>query len=89
MGWQEILSTLHTRTDARRIAIECYPGTLLEPLQLNLVPGLAPDLILESTKFMLSPPEIEAKFATIMGDDPVFGRTSLSKLDEFFDGTKI
>ena len=89
MGWQEILSTLHTRTDARRIAIECYPGTLLKPIQLNLVPGLAPDLVLKSTEFILSPLEIEAKFATVMGDDPVFGRMSLCTLDEFFDGTKI
>jgi mannose-6-phosphate isomerase class I len=89
MGWQEILCALHTRTDARRIAIECYPGTLLEPIRLNLVPGLAPDLVFESTEFLLSPLEIEAKFATVMGDDPVFGRMSLCTLDEFFDGTKI
>jgi mannose-6-phosphate isomerase class I len=84
-GWTELIDTLRLTRSVRRIAIECYPGVLIEPLRRELVAALAPELLLESTASMLSPQEVEAKFASMLGDDPVFGCMQPRGLDEFFD----
>ena len=89
LGWHEILAVLRAHPNARRIAIECYPGVLLEPLQRELVHALVPQLVLESTEFMLPPSALEAKFAPTLGEDPVFGRMLPYALNEFFDPFKI
>ncbi len=89
LGWQEILRVLYENSNARRIAIECYPGVHLESLQRKLVTGLAPELVLESADAMLPPHEIDAKFASVLGDDPVFGHMVSHSLDEFFDPQKL
>ncbi len=89
VGWSEILDRIHAQGNTRRIAIECYPGVLLEPLRRELVARLAPALVLESTEAMLSGLAIEAKFAEILGDDPVFARMTPVELDEYFDPAKI
>jgi mannose-6-phosphate isomerase class I len=88
-GWREILDVLGAHRDARRIAIECYPGVQLEPLRRELVARLEPELVLESAEAMLSALAIEAKFAKALGDDPVFARMMPVVLDEFFDPEKI
>ncbi len=89
VGWHEIVDRLNAHRSAHRIAIECYPGTLLEPLRSELVSKLGADVVFESTDAMLSAPAIEAKFAAVLGDDPVFGQMSPATLDEFFDSEKI
>jgi mannose-6-phosphate isomerase class I len=88
LGWSEILQRIHAHGDARRIAIECYPGVQLGPLRRELVARLAPELVLETADAMLSASAIEAKFAEVLGDDPVFGRMVPVTLDEFFDPEK-
>ncbi len=88
-GWDELAATLGAHPNARRIAIECYPGVLLEPLLRNLLPALHPDLVLDPASAMLPGGEIEAKFASVLGDDPVFGRMQPHALDEFFDPARI
>ena len=88
-GWREILDGLRAHPSARRIAIECYPGVLLEPLQRELVLGLAPELVMESGSAMLPAQTIEAKFAALLGDDPVFGLMEPRDLEEFFDPAKL
>jgi mannose-6-phosphate isomerase class I len=88
-GWPEILAVLRERPDLRRIAIECYPGVILEPLRREIALGLEPQILLESAEAMLTAPEIEARFADLLGDDPVFGRMAPHKLDEFFDAEKV
>ncbi len=89
LGWRGILEKLRGRGGARRIAIECYPGVLLEPLRKNLVAGLAAELVLDSAEAMLPTAAMEEKFAAILGDDPVFGRMCPVALDEFFNPIKI
>jgi hypothetical protein len=89
LGWREILDRLHAHGDARRIAIECYPGVLLEPLRRELVARLTPELVLESAEALLAAPEIEARFAGRLGDDPVFGSMLPVALEEFFDPAKL
>jgi len=89
LGWREVLHDLQAHCEARRIAIECYPGVLLEPLQRELVVRLEPQLVLESADAMLPPAAIEEKFATQLGNDAVFGRMVPVTLEEFFDADKI
>lgn len=89
VGWAEILDRLRANGNACRIAIECYPGVLLDPLRRELVQKLAPKVVLESADAMLSPLTIESKFASVLGDDPVFGHMVPIMLDEFFDPEKI
>src|SRR5579863_4993766 len=84
-GFAELIEILKSTSSPRRIAIECYPGVLLEPLLGKLVPTLAPQLVLKAVDAMLPPHEIEAKFESMLGNDPVFGRMEARRLEEFFD----
>jgi hypothetical protein len=89
LGWREITDRLRERGGARRIAIECYPGVLLDPLSSELVSALGDAVLLECAEAMLTPSAIEEKFASVHGDDPVFGQMSPITLDDFFDPEKI
>ena len=80
-GRSEILTALHALPNARRIAIE--------PLRRELVARLARELVLESSSALLPPPAIEAKFASMLGDDPVFAHMEPHTLDEVFDPAKV
>ncbi len=89
LGWHEILEDLKPHAGARRIAIECFHGVQLEPLRRELVSALSPELVLVSADAMLPAETIEAKFAAMLGDDPVFGRLNWATLEEYFDAAKI
>lgn len=92
LGWHEILNALRAHSNALRIAIECYPGVLLEPLKRELIPALTLeplDLVLESAQAMLPAQAIESKFASALGEDPVFGFLSPRALEDFFDVSKV
>ena len=89
VGWREIINALHAHPHVRQIAIECYPGVRTESLLRELVPGLAPELVMESGSAMLPAQTIEAKFAALLGDDPVFGLMEPRDLEEFFDPAKL
>jgi mannose-6-phosphate isomerase class I len=84
-GWEEIILLLAERADARRVAIECYPGVLLEPLIRDFVPSLRPALVIDAAAAMLPGNEIKNKFAAVLGDDPVFACMKSHTLDELFD----
>lgn len=88
LGWSEIVAIL-AGAKARRIAIECYPGVDLKPVWRELVAGLTPDLAVDSADAMLTPAEIEARFAAMLGDDPVFARMEPHRLEEFFDSARL
>jgi mannose-6-phosphate isomerase class I len=62
---------------------------MLEPLYRELVARLGPQLVLDSADAMLPAAVLEAKFATVVGEDPVFGRMAPVSLNEFFDPQKI
>ena len=80
---------LQAHPNARRIAIECYPGVLLEPLRRELVGQPFAWFVLESADAMLLCRQIEARFADQLGNDPVFGLMSPVTLEEFFDAEKL
>jgi mannose-6-phosphate isomerase class I len=84
-GWSELIELLLSRPDARQVAIECYPGVLVDPLLSELIPALAPQLLLDPASAMNSPEVIEGRFAAMLGHDPVFGCMEPHDLEEFFD----
>ncbi len=55
----------------------------------KLVPSLGPQLVLDAADFMLAPEKIEAKFAAMLGNDPVFACMQPHDLKEFFDPALI
>lgn len=89
LGWIEILDRLSDHRGCNRIAIECYPGVLLETLREELVARMQPDLVLDSAATLLCPAALEEKFAAFLGDDPVFGFLSPVTLEEYFDPEKL
>lgn len=88
-GWDEINALLTKCGAARRVAIECYPGVLLEPLLRELVPSLRSASVIDVAAAMLPSSEIEEKFASVLGDDPVFARMEGHDLHEFFNPALI
>ena len=89
IDWAEIVDRLAAQHEARRVAIECYPGVLISVLREKLVTAFSPRLVLESHEAMLPAKSIEAKFAQRIGDDRVFARMEPVHLEEFFDEEKI
>ncbi len=89
IGWGEIIERLAARQGGRRVAIECYPGVLINVLRERLVAALCPRLVLESHEAMLPAKSIESKFAARLGDDRVFARMEPVRLEDFFDPEKI
>lgn len=87
VGWEEIgnlLQPLRART-----VVELYPGCDAEAIEAGLVAALRPDVVLRSEDALLSPAEIERKFATTLGDDRVFACMRPWALQEFFDPKKL
>ena len=84
-GWDEVIQLLGRHPQARKVAIECYPGVLLEPLLSNLVPSLGAGLVINAAEGMLPASEIEKKFVADLGEDPVFGRMECHLPEEIFE----
>lgn len=89
LGWEEICGALKANSSARRIAIECYPGVDVASLQNQFEMTFAPAMILESAQALLSSESLEAKFAPMLGNDPVFARMEFHTLGEFLDPEKL
>jgi mannose-6-phosphate isomerase class I len=88
-GWEEITRRL-SELGARTLAVECYPGVRDEDLRERLVRALAPGLVLDTKTLFKSAAEIDALVAPDLGgDDPVFGRLSALRLEQFLDAAKV
>ena len=90
LGWPEIGAVLraHLKTRNAIVCVECYPGSILAPMIQALTAQLSPDHVLVAESCYLRPDAIEAKFASLLTDDPVFGRMSPVTLHEFLDPQK-
>lgn len=82
-GWQSIASTISRRSGA--VAIECYPGVLLNEFKQALAQHLPGWRIVLAEDALLPVSVLEERFADLMTDDPVFGRMSQTTLADFFD----
>ena len=88
LGWAQILKVVRAR-QLKTIAIECYPGVLLEPFVTNLVSALSPSFVIHSESAFLPVGELQQKFAATLTDDPVFGRMCPWELEDFFDPQRL
>ena len=88
LGWSQIVEAIQSR-QLRTIAIECYPGVLLQPLLTNLISALSPSSVIHSESAFLPASELQQKFAATLTDDPVFGRMHPWELEDFFDPQRL
>jgi mannose-6-phosphate isomerase class I len=90
VGCTEIVAAIQSMLAMRTsIAVECYPGVLLEPLLNNLLPALSPAVVIQSESLFMSPCDLQRKFAATLTEDPVFGRMDPWELEDFFDPERL
>jgi hypothetical protein len=83
VGWPAIATRL-LAGKPRVIVVDCYPGVLDADLR-ELAAAIAPALLVDAGAALKTPAEIDAMVAPELGDDPVFGRLTRLKLDDFLD----
>jgi hypothetical protein len=90
-GWDAIVARLRDAAEsATIIAIECYPGVFEREICDALRGRLGETLWLEARDAFLPPAEVDKLVAPDLGgDDPIFGRLSSLKLEQFFDPGKL
>ena len=82
-GWSAITSVL--REAPGPICIECYPGVFLDELQHVLAEYMPDWQVVLASDALLPESTLEARFAGLLTEDPVFGRMSQTTLADFFD----
>ena len=87
VGWEEIGRLLHSAP--MRTVVELYPGCDAEAIEAGLVASLQSATVLRSHDALLSPAELEQKFAKMLGNDRVFAHMERRTLQEFFDPQKL
>lgn len=91
LGWNQIGAVLRDRISAGEatICVECYPGTILDPIVKNLSAELSPDQVVIADSCYLPEIEIKLKFERFITDDPVFGRMNSVTIEDFLDSVKV
>jgi mannose-6-phosphate isomerase class I len=89
-GWNEIALRLGELKPGKRVlAVECYPGVDVGTVAAELSRRLQPSGIFDSREVFKSSAEIDALVAPDLGgDDPVFGRWTRLRLEDFLDSTR-
>jgi mannose-6-phosphate isomerase class I len=86
VGWDEICAELR-RSGARVIVLEAYAEVFEEDL-LRLVNGLEPDLAICAADALKPEGQISEMVFPDLATDPVFGRLTKLRLEDFFDTTE-
>jgi mannose-6-phosphate isomerase class I len=86
-GWSSITSVL--REAPGPVCIECYPGVFLDEVQHALVEYMPDWQVILASDALLPEAILEARFAELLTDDPVFGRMSQTTLVDFFDAEAL
>ncbi|HEX4156495.1 MAG TPA: class I mannose-6-phosphate isomerase [Acidobacteriaceae bacterium] len=87
-GWDRIVKQLRSRTEGV-VCIECYPGVLLDEIEVALLPAFTGWRIIHTADLFLSPEILAERFDPLLTDDPVFGVMNQAELADFFDLEKI
>lgn len=94
-GWPAILAQLREAIEqlqphSATVVVDCYPGVHDAALR-SLLSGAFDDAeIVDSTAILKLPGEIDALIAADLGgDDPVFGRLTRLRLDDFVDPARL
>ena len=91
-GWKKILSYLKREIPAKQryvVAFECYPGVSLDALEAMLKAAFAQARIINVQTAFRAAAELQAEFAPILTDDPVFGFMQPMNIANFFDKTRL
>jgi mannose-6-phosphate isomerase class I len=86
-GWDAIAARIQASVQGANgiICVECYPGTLDEEILAALEQRLRPALVVTVSEAYRSEAELRSMFAQDLTDDPVFGRMSEARIEDFFD----
>lgn len=87
-GWSAVLAGIEQQAEGT-IAIECYPGVFVKEISRALAAHLPSWRVILAEDALLPAPNIEQQFETLMTDDPVFGRMSDTRVEEFFDAAAL
>ena len=82
-GWPAITSVLQEQPGP--ICIECYPGVFLDDLQYAFAKHMPDWDVIFAGDALLSESILQARFAELLTEDPVFGHMSQTVLADFFD----
>lgn len=91
LGWSEIFAELGkamAKDDRPIIAIECYPGVVLNSLREVLAAHFADATVVDVGDAYLEPASLEDQFGDTLTLDPVFGRLNHWTIDSYFDDRK-
>jgi len=69
--------------------VECYPGTFERTIKKILGEGLHPSAEIFSPDLLKPAAKVDTMLQRVLGDDPVFGRMSAVRLEDFFDEWKL
>jgi mannose-6-phosphate isomerase class I len=86
-GWRDILQVFNAefQRGKRCVSIECYPAVYEDEIAEAIAEALPDARVIRTRDALLRPAEIEALVSRDLTDDPVFGRISGMRLDDFFD----
>ena len=70
-------------------AVDCYTGVLDDEVLAQLREAIKPELVIPTHSLMKSASEIAAMIAPFLGADPVFGRMTYLKMQDYFDPEKL
>ena len=86
-GWREIVARIagEVSRGAQTISVEIYPGVFEEAVHEALVEGLHAAHVFRTRDCWKTPKEIDAMVGGDLTDDPVFGRISRLKIEDFAD----
>ena len=87
VGWDAICASLKN-SGARVIVVEAYTEVLEEDLQ-RMVKGLEPDVTIWAAGALKSEEQIHEMIYPDLTEDPVFGRMTKLRLQDFFDAAKL
>jgi mannose-6-phosphate isomerase class I len=87
VGWSNIAARLRA-TEARRLVVEAYPGVRSDDLRA-LAREVGADLVIDAAAALKPAAEIDAMVHGDLGDDPVFGRLTELRIEDFFDRARL
>src|ERR1700739_1854073 len=90
-GWPQIVQRLKgpSGQDKCVACVECYPRAFERTIHKILWEGLRPTAQIFTADLLEPAVEIDRMLQTVLGDDPVFGRMSTIRLEDFFNERKL
>ena len=88
VGWESVLKRLGSK-QPQILCVECYPGVLVEEIELAIVNAFQPSHVFRSCELLMPAPELELMLSPVLTADPVFGRMNGLGIEDFMDAGKL